>query len=68
MGANYILHKYFNSFITGYYTPVSSLEQVSVSVIQYVNVIARPLVLQGEDHPVSWTHAYADVTVCNRLC
>ncbi|CAG9855322.1 unnamed protein product [Phyllotreta striolata] len=51
----------------GYYTPVSSLEQVSVSVIQYVNVIARPLVLQGEDHPVSWTHAYADVTYDRKL-
>lgn len=51
----------------GYYTPVSSLEQVSVSVIQYVNVIARPLVLQGEDHPVSWTHAYADVTYDSKL-
>ncbi|XP_028138725.2 voltage-dependent calcium channel subunit alpha-2/delta-3 [Diabrotica virgifera virgifera] len=51
----------------GYYTPVASLEQVSVSVIQYVSVIARPLVLQGEDHPVSWTHAYADVTYDTKL-
>ncbi|XP_057657497.1 voltage-dependent calcium channel subunit alpha-2/delta-3 [Diorhabda carinulata] len=46
----------------GYYTPVRSLEQVTVSVLQYVSVIARPMVLQAEDHPVSWTHAYADVT------
>ncbi|KAJ8923671.1 hypothetical protein NQ315_010251, partial [Exocentrus adspersus] len=50
----------------GYYTPVQTLEQVTVSVLQYISVIARPLVLQAEtgdgEHPVSWTHAYVDIT------
>ncbi|XP_050314847.1 voltage-dependent calcium channel subunit alpha-2/delta-3 [Anthonomus grandis grandis] len=46
----------------GYYTQVATLEQVTASVLQYIYVIARPLVLQAEDHPVSWTHAYADIT------
>ncbi|KAG5870579.1 Voltage-dependent calcium channel subunit alpha-2/delta-3 [Gonioctena quinquepunctata] len=46
----------------GYYTSVKSLEQVTASVLQYISVIARPLVLQADDHPVSLTHAYADLT------
>ncbi|XP_018322592.1 voltage-dependent calcium channel subunit alpha-2/delta-3 isoform X2 [Agrilus planipennis] len=46
----------------GYYSQVEALEQVSESVYEYIPVIARPLVLQGDDHPISWTHAYADMT------
>nr|XP_023018198.1 voltage-dependent calcium channel subunit alpha-2/delta-3-like [Leptinotarsa decemlineata] len=46
----------------GYYTSVVSLEQITASVLKYISVIARPLVLQAEEHPVSWTHAYADLT------
>lgn len=42
---------------------MQTLEQVTASVLQYIYVIARPLVLQAEDHPVSWTHTYADITV-----
>nr|XP_022916420.1 voltage-dependent calcium channel subunit alpha-2/delta-4 [Onthophagus taurus] len=44
----------------GYYSHIDTLEQVTKSVYEYVKVIARPLVLQGTEHPISWTHAYAD--------
>lgn len=29
-------------------------------VLKYVTVIATPLVLQGDDHPPTWTHAFKD--------
>lgn len=41
---------------------MQALEQITASVLQYINVVARPLVLSKE-HPVSWTHADIDLTV-----
>lgn len=37
-----------------------TLDEVQGEVLKYVTVIATPLVLQGEDHPPTWTHAFAD--------
>lgn len=46
----------------GYFTHIQAIEQVTSAVLEYINVIARPLVLQEEEHPVSWTHVYMDET------
>ncbi|XP_046603816.1 voltage-dependent calcium channel subunit alpha-2/delta-3 isoform X1 [Neodiprion virginianus] len=46
----------------GYYSHVHTLSEVREQVLKYINVIARPLVLQKDIHPLSWTHAYADIS------
>ncbi|KAK5639073.1 hypothetical protein RI129_011565 [Pyrocoelia pectoralis] len=46
----------------GYHCHVDALEQVTQAVYKYVMVLARPLVLQAEKNPLSWTHAYVDET------
>uniref|UniRef100_A0A1B0CZ82 Uncharacterized protein n=1 Tax=Phlebotomus papatasi TaxID=29031 RepID=A0A1B0CZ82_PHLPP len=44
----------------GYYSHIQTLDQVQEEVLKYVTVIATPLVLQGVEHPPTWTHAFAD--------
>lgn len=48
----------------GYYSHVQTLDEVQGEVLKYVNVIATPLVLQGVEHPPTWTHAFTDIAVC----
>lgn len=47
----------------GYYSHIQTLDQVQSEVLKYVNVIATPLVLQGVEHPPTWTHAFKDEAV-----
>lgn len=47
----------------GYYVHLSTLAEVRERVLEHVNVLARPLVLQRHDHPVVWTPVYANITV-----
>jgi len=47
----------------GYYSHIQTLDQVQEEVLKYVTVIATPLVLQGKEHPPTWTHAFADTAV-----
>lgn len=47
----------------GYYSHVQTLDQVQSEVLKYVSVIATPLVLQGTEHPPTWTHAFRDEAV-----
>lgn len=48
----------------GFYVHLSTLAEVRERVLEHVNVLARPLVLQREKHPVVWTPVYANITVC----
>ncbi|KAG4073749.1 hypothetical protein HA402_000973 [Bradysia odoriphaga] len=44
----------------GYYVHLSTLAEVREQVLHYIPVMARPLVLGGDNHPIIWTQAYAD--------
>ncbi|KAF7991534.1 hypothetical protein HCN44_008905 [Aphidius gifuensis] len=46
----------------GYYTHVHTQEEAQEQVLKYIPVVARPLVLQQNQHPVAWTHAYTDTS------
>ena len=47
----------------GYFTHVTTLSEVKEQVLKYIPVMARPLVLFRETHPVKWTGVYADIEV-----
>ena len=48
---------------------VRTLSEVKERVVQYLPVIARPLVSRPEPHQVRWTGVYANIQVINRfLC
>lgn len=47
----------------GYFTHVTTLAEVKEQVLKYIPVMARPLVLLRETHPVRWTGVYADIEV-----
>lgn len=47
----------------GDFQHIQTLDEVKEKVLEYVSVIARPLVLQEVAHPPTWTHAFKDVTV-----
>ncbi|KAI8121435.1 voltage-dependent calcium channel subunit alpha-2/delta-3 isoform X4 [Lucilia cuprina] len=45
----------------GFYVHLSDTAEVREMVLNYIPVMARPLVLGRHDHPVVWTQVYADV-------
>jgi hypothetical protein len=53
----------FLCFYLGYYVPLSTLAEVREQVLHYIPVMARPLVLTRNEHPINWTPVYADITV-----
>lgn len=52
----------------GYYVHLSTFAEVREEVIQYIPVIARPLVLNKTHHPVVFSQLYADVVVRFGTC
>ncbi|XP_020292815.1 voltage-dependent calcium channel subunit alpha-2/delta-3 isoform X2 [Pseudomyrmex gracilis] len=46
----------------GYFRHVRTQEEVREQVLTYIPIVARPLVLQEKEHPIVWTHTYADIT------
>nr|CAD7199593.1 unnamed protein product [Timema douglasi] len=42
----------------GYYVRVSSEEEAREKVLNYVSVMARPMVMYQNDHPIQWTPVY----------
>lgn len=52
----------------GYYVHLSTLAEVREQILQYIPVIARPLVLNKTHHPVVWSQVYADVVVSSVNC
>lgn len=45
--------------IKGYFAKVQNSEDAQEKVLQYIAVLARPMVLYQHDHPVQWTPVYA---------
>nr|XP_022915064.1 voltage-dependent calcium channel subunit alpha-2/delta-3 isoform X1 [Onthophagus taurus] len=42
----------------GYYTRVSKPDEAKQQVLRYIEVMARPVVMYQNDHPIQWTSAY----------
>lgn len=45
-------------FLPGYYTKINKVEEVKEKVLHYIEVMARPMVMYQNDHPIQWTPAY----------
>ncbi|XP_045495247.1 voltage-dependent calcium channel subunit alpha-2/delta-3 [Colias croceus] len=46
----------------GFFVHIHSVEEVQQQVLKYINVIARPMILAGDEPPPTWTHANIDYT------
>ena len=56
----------FHTLSSGYFTHVTTLAEVKEQVLKYIPVMARPLVLLREQHPIRWTGVYADIEVSTK--
>ena len=51
------------SHFLGYFTHVTTLGEVKEQVLKYIPVMARPMVMYRDKHPIIWTGVYADIEV-----
>ena len=42
---------------------MTTLAEVKEQVLKYIPVMARPMVMFREKHPIHWTGVYADIEV-----
>ncbi|XP_065165704.1 voltage-dependent calcium channel subunit alpha-2/delta-3 isoform X2 [Atheta coriaria] len=42
----------------GYYTRISTETEAMEMVLKYIEVMARPIVMYQNDHPIQWSHVY----------
>jgi hypothetical protein len=58
-----VIFKQYLFYIIGSFAHVHSKDEVLESVLKYIAILARPLVLQAEKHPVTWSHTFMDISV-----
>ncbi|CAH1121282.1 unnamed protein product [Ceutorhynchus assimilis] len=42
----------------GFYTRIQTYDEIRQKVLHYIEVMARPMVMYQNDHPINWTPAY----------
>ncbi|XP_060516283.1 voltage-dependent calcium channel subunit alpha-2/delta-3 isoform X2 [Cylas formicarius] len=42
----------------GYYSRIQNYDEIKQKVLHYIEVMARPMVMYQNDHPIQWTPAY----------
>lgn len=47
-----------NSVLSGFYAQINSEKEARDRVIEYVLVMARPMILYQADHPIHWSPAF----------
>lgn len=52
----------------GYYSRIEHYEQIRENVLHYIEVMARPMVMYQNDHPIHWTPAYVGGRVSKTKC
>ena len=51
---------------SGYFSHVTTLAEVKEQVLKYIPVMARPMVLLKEYHPIKWTGVHVDNKVSSK--